>query len=39
MTGGDAESLHYTLTVLPAPMVTAVTIDYEFPKYTRIPAP
>ena len=38
VTGGDAESLHYTLKVLPAPMVTSVTLDYEFPDYTRIPA-
>ena len=37
MTGGDAESRHYTLTVLPAPMVTAVSVDYKFPDYTRIP--
>ena len=37
LTGGDAESLHYTLTVLPAPMVTAVSLDYLFPDYTRIP--
>ena len=37
VTGGDAESLHYTLKVLPAPMVTAVKIDYDFPKYTQVP--
>ncbi len=37
VTGGDAESLHYTLTVLPAPMVTSVKIDYDFPKYTQVP--
>jgi hypothetical protein len=37
MTGGDAESLHYTLTVLPAPMITSVRLDYAFPKYTQIP--
>ncbi len=36
-TGGDAESLRYHLEVLPAPMVTAVTLDYEFPKYTGVP--
>ncbi len=36
LTGGDAESLHYNLKVLPAPMVTAVTLDYEFPKYTNM---
>ena len=38
LTGGDAESLHYKLKVLPAPMVTAVSLDYEFPDYTKIPA-
>ena len=37
VTGGDAESLHYTLTVLPAPMVTSVKIDYDFPRYTEVP--
>ena len=37
VTGGDGESSHYTLTVLPAPMVTAVKIDYDFPKYTQVP--
>ena len=37
VTGGDGESLHYKLTVLPAPMVTAVKIDYDFPKYTQVP--
>ncbi len=37
VTGGDAESLHYTLTVLPAPMVTSVKIDYDFPRYTQVP--
>jgi len=37
VTGGDGESLHYTLTVLPAPMVTSVKIDYDFPKYTQVP--
>ncbi len=37
VTGGDAESLHYTLTVLPAPMVTSVKIDYDFPSYTQVP--
>ena len=31
LTGGDAESLQYHLKVLPAPMVTAVSVDYEFP--------
>ena len=37
VTGGDAESLHYTLSVLPAPMVTSVRIDLDFPKYTLVP--
>ena len=37
VTGGDGESLHYKLTVLPTPMVTAVKIDYDFPKYTQVP--
>jgi hypothetical protein len=36
-TGGDAESLRYHLEVLPAPMVTAVALDYEFPTYTGVP--
>src|SRR5512135_451244 len=36
-TGGDAESLRYHLEVLPAPMVTAVALDYEFPSYTGVP--
>ena len=31
LTGGDAESLRYHLEVLPAPMVTAVALDYDFP--------
>ncbi|MCA1685699.1 MAG: DUF4175 domain-containing protein, partial [Planctomycetia bacterium] len=37
LTGGDAESLKYHLKVLPAPMVTAVSVDYEFPAYTGVP--
>ncbi len=37
LTGGDAESLRYHLEVLPAPMVTAVALDYDFPAYTGIP--
>src|SRR5699024_7142168 len=28
---------HYRLTVHPAPMVTAVSIDYDFPDYTGVP--
>ena len=37
LTGGDAESLKYHLEVVPAPMVTSVTVDYEFPSYTGVP--
>ena len=37
LTGGDAESLRYHLEVLPAPMVTAVTLDYQFPGYIKLP--
>ncbi len=37
LTGGDAESLKYHLKVLPAPMVTGVSVDYEFPAYTGVP--
>ncbi len=37
LTGGDAESLHYHIEVLPAPMVTAVSLDYEFPGYIKLP--
>ena len=36
LTGGDAESLKYHLEVLAAPMVTNVTLDYQFPEYTGI---
>ncbi len=35
--GGDAESRHYKLEVLPAPMVTGVKVDLEFPEYTGVP--
>ncbi len=34
LTGGDAESRRYRLAVLPAPMVTAVEHDKQFPAYT-----
>ncbi len=37
LTGGDATSKTFTLNVLPAPMVTSVTHDLEFPKYTGVP--
>ena len=37
ITANDAESLRYNLTVIPAPMVTSVAVDLEFPKYTGIP--
>lgn len=37
VTGNDAESLHYDLKVLPAPMVESVSVDYEFPRYTGLP--
>ena len=37
LTGGDAESLKYHLEVVPAPMVTSVVLDYEFPSYTKVP--
>jgi hypothetical protein len=36
ITGGDAESRHYRVKVLPAPMVTGVKLDFEFPKYTGV---
>ncbi|MGE3819393.1 MAG: hypothetical protein AB7I30_08160, partial [Isosphaeraceae bacterium] len=38
LTGGDGESLHYRLDVVPAPMVTSVALDLEFPSYTGVPA-
>ncbi|AMV37622.1 hypothetical protein [Planctomyces sp. SH-PL62] len=37
VTANDAESLHYELKVLPAPMIESVMIDYEFPRYTGVP--
>jgi hypothetical protein len=38
LTGGDAESRRYHVEVLPAPMVTGVELDLEFPEYTSTPA-
>ncbi len=37
ITGGDAESRRYHVKVLPAPMVTGVKLDFEFPEYTGVP--
>ena len=37
LTGGDAESRRYRVRVLPAPMVTAVSVDLDFPAYTGVP--
>jgi len=37
VTGGDAESRRYRVRVLPAPMVTGVSLDYKFPAYTGTP--
>ncbi|MEO6810127.1 MAG: hypothetical protein ABI353_13520, partial [Isosphaeraceae bacterium] len=37
LTGGDAESRRYHLNVLPAPMVSSVTHDLDFPTYTGFP--
>ncbi len=36
LTGGDAESPRYHLEVLPAPTVTTISHDLEFPKYTKV---
>ncbi len=36
LTGGDAVSKRYRLTVLPAPMVVGLTHDLQFPEYTGI---
>ena len=36
LTGGDAESRHYHLEVLPAPTVTSISHDLEFPDYTKL---
>ena len=38
VTGGDAESSHYHLDVLPAPTITSIALDLDFPKYTNVPA-
>ncbi len=37
LTGGDARSKTYHVEVLPAPMVTDVALDYDFPAYTGVP--
>ena len=37
LTGGDAESLRYHLEVLPAPTVTSIALDLDFPEYTKVP--
>ena len=37
LTGGDARSKTYHVEVLPAPMVTGVTVDLDFPEYTGVP--
>ena len=37
LTGGDAESLRYHLEVLPAPMVTSIRLDFQFPGYIKLP--
>jgi hypothetical protein len=37
LTGGDAESLRYRLEVLPAPTVSSVAVDLDFPPYTKVP--
>jgi len=36
LTGGDAESLKYHVEVTPAPMVTSVSVDYDFPRYLKL---
>jgi hypothetical protein len=36
LTGGDAKSLDYRVEVRPAPTVTSITHDLEFPAYTRV---
>ena len=38
LTGGDAESLHYHLEVLPAPTITSIALDLEFPQVHQCPA-
>ena len=37
LTGGDAESLRYHLDVLPAPTITSIAVDLDFPDYTKVP--
>ena len=37
LTGGDARSKTYHVEVLPAPMVTGVALDLDFPAYTGVP--
>jgi hypothetical protein len=36
MTGGDARTKTYNIEVLPAPLVTGVSLDYDFPAYTGV---
>ncbi|MFI5456128.1 MAG: hypothetical protein ACHRXM_11825, partial [Isosphaerales bacterium] len=36
LTGGDAESLRYRLDVLPAPTVSSIAHDLDFPAYTKV---
>ena len=37
LTGGDAETTRFHLEVLPAPTITSINHDLEFPKYTKLP--
>lgn len=37
LTGGDARTNTFRVEVIPAPMVTAVAIDLDFPDYTGVP--
>ncbi len=37
LTGGDAESDQFHLDVLPAPTITSISHDLDFPKYTKFP--
>ncbi|MDX2035948.1 MAG: hypothetical protein SFX72_04805, partial [Isosphaeraceae bacterium] len=37
LTANDAESRRHFVEVLPAPMVTAVSLDLDFPDYTKVP--
>ncbi len=37
VTGGDAESSRFHLEVLPAPTITSIAVDLDFPKYTNVP--